>query len=153
MFPLNFFFVISLSYSLELTLNIVNNWSKISFTEKLNYLLLDNDWYQYHLELESLGKGFEVTKEIFYNSLIEFQSENIIEKFWNVCDNNKDNLLELEEYVICRGEADRNGNPYERNEYEYREQVIMSQFWEKASLSKDQPELYRYDENGIIIDE
>lgn len=151
-----FFFFLLLSFSsyqsLDLTLEVVNNWSNIPLIEKLNYYLLESDWKQYYQELESIGKGDLVTKEIFVNHLNEFQDQEIIEKFWNLCDNDQDDILDLREYALCRGEADRNGNYYEKNEYDYREQVIMQQFWEKIALSDYQPEIYQYDEDGIIID-
>lgn len=94
-----------------------------------------------------------ISHDVFFNYHSEYQEERIIEEFWQLCDTNGNNLLNLEEYVICRGIVDSHGNPYERNEFDYIEEVIIKEFWDKVSQSDYQPDIYRYDENGIIIDD
>jgi hypothetical protein len=170
-----FFSFFSVVFGNELTLAIVNNWQYLTSSEKLVYLLTDNDWNIYRQEFDLIlsstsassvsqeesssshstttEKNKFITRELFIASHLEFQDLNLLEQFWRLCDRDQDQLLSLDEYVLCRGEVDCHGNPYERNEFDYLEEVLMKEFWEKISRSDYQPEVYRYDENGIIIDE
>jgi hypothetical protein len=48
----------------------------------------------------------------------------------------------MTEYAQCRGDFDQNGDPYDVNEYEFREANLLASF----------VPAFEYDEDGIIID-
>ena len=56
------------------------------------------------------------------------------------------------EYAVCRGNRDRYGNVYDKNEYEFRDEVVLRDFEAKLQKGDYQPGVYQYDENGIIVD-
>jgi hypothetical protein len=110
------------------------------------YLMSDNSFPDdFHRDL--------ISESIFVNYHQEYQDLQKIHEFWSLCDDNRNNFLSLIEYVLCRGEVDQHGNLYDRNEFDFLEEALMKEFWEKVSSSDYQPEMYRYDEDGIIIDE
>lgn len=94
-----------------------------------------------------------IPKDLFVSYHQEYQDMQKIQDFWILCDQDQNGSLHLLEYVLCRGEVDQHGNFYDRNEFDYLEEAIMKEFWDKVSKSDPQPEVYRYDEDGIIIDE
>ena len=98
---------------------------------------------------------FAAIKTVVYDDvrkkIIEFNDDNTIQLFWENCDTNQDDQLDFDEYVVCRGDFDKQGNMYEINEYTARETMIIFDYEESRSSSKIQPHL-KYDENGIIID-
>jgi hypothetical protein len=154
-----------ISFGDDLTLPVVNNWSSLTFSEKLNYLLTESDLEIYHQEFQlmsssepfsqqqSLDQTKLIPREDFLTYHLEFQNSESVEQFWKFCDRDQNEFLNLDEYIFCRGEMDCHGNPYERNEFDYLEEVVMKEFWDKMSRSDYQPQHYRYDEEGIIIDE
>jgi hypothetical protein len=94
-----------------------------------------------------------ISEDLFLNYHQEFQDLPKIREFWSICDGDHNGYLNLVEYSLCRAEADQHGNFFERSELDYLEEVVMKEFWDKVSGSDYQPENYRYDEDGIIIDE
>lgn len=142
---------------LELTETAFLQWYKFSTLDKLKYLL--DDW-----EVENLRMEFDqhlsrdapdasaVTLDTFEAALAEFQDLQTIRKFLTECDANNSGTITFEEYIICRGDFDKYGNPGNTNEYEHRASTLLMDYeMELRASSRPMPGV-KYDERGIIID-
>lgn len=135
--------------------NIFSRWSALSFEERLPYLLDSSEVYKLLEELKSyedVGTGI-VSRASFYSQLEEFQAPESIRRFWDQCDENGDNFISVLEYVICRGDHDRYGNPSNSNEYEHRANTLLLDYETQVRSSSKMLPGFKYDENGIIIDD
>lgn len=92
-----------------------------------------------------------LTKVVILDLLSEFNSPEVLHQYWKDCDENNDDEMDFDEYVMCRGDYDQLGNFNDVNEYTYRENVMVMDFVETKSSAKPLAHL-QYDENGIIID-
>ena len=135
-----------------------DNWSRFSTTEKLEYLLDIREYSVLYDEFSRFKGDSAIDSETV--SLIqielvleEFQSTNNIELFFNSCDANSDKSLVFSEYVVCRGDFDKNGNAADVNEYDARSSVLIRDHETFLASTPFHPGKYKYDENGIIIDE
>lgn len=139
-----------------MTLTVFREWPHLELPSKLKYLLVETEWVALENELKSMlmdkNKEEIVTRSMFLKFLDDYQDPEISEQFFNECDNNFDNTVDIVEYAGCRGNRDRHGNIYDTNEYVYREAVILSDFESKLQSADFQPDIYQYDEYGIIID-
>jgi hypothetical protein len=84
--------------------------------------------------------------------LQDFHTDQEIEQFMTDCDRNLDHFISFEEYVICRGKYDSYGNLNEVNEYDLRSAIVVNDFEETLRSGKEMS-FFKYDENGIIIDD
>lgn len=141
--------------------DVYENWSKLSIFDRLEYLidirefsLLYDEFHKYKEPLSDEAyynnKGIEIDN--FEQVLQEFQGSDIISFFFANCDANSDGMIYFSEYIICRGDFDVHGNGADKNEYEARASVLFSDHEKLLSSSSYQPNKYKYDEFGIIID-
>jgi len=139
------------------------SWKHKPIIEKLHYLLDERDLrllYQDYKYTLSHGippatdphSNIYITYEILHTSLREFRSKDMIDTFWMSCDVDKDGVMTFTEYVVCRGDFDASANPSVINEYDLRANGIISDYEALLQSGKRIPDLYQYDENGIIID-
>lgn len=144
----------------ELDVETYLNWSKLTLEEKVPYLvdkfmLIDfQREYTQFVEADVPGSNHEdLTLPILLHTLNEFQDEKTIRSFFVECDTNKDDIIDKFEYVVCRGYNSRTGGPSDVNEYDVLESVVLGSFKEKYIDNPNiRSPLYKYDENGIIID-
>lgn len=144
----------------ELDVETYLQWSKLTLEEKVPYLvdkfmLYDfQQEYSHFVELDVAGSNHkDLTFPILLHALSEFQTENQIRRYFDECDTNKDDIVDLQEYVVCRGYNSKNGYPSDVSEYDVLENVVLDSFKEKfIDNPKGRSPLYKYDENGIIID-
>lgn len=134
------------SQFLPLTQNIVDKFHSLSWNEKVPYIFTENEWREIAKEFQLISGTLETNKYIGYEKFVdhfeEFSDPLQVIKFWQECDSDVDRRIDLMEYVHCRGDFDQNGEPYDINEYEFREANILASF---------EP-IVQYDEDGIIID-
>ena len=138
-----------------MTYEVYKNWHNMDLPSKLNYLLLDLDWNELIHEFKSIQYPSEddndvVSRATFVSFMEDFQEENVIDIFWRECDSDMDGNINLIEYACCRGGRDKYGNYFDKNEYDYREEVVLSDFG--VALQRGEVDIFEYDEDGIIID-
>jgi hypothetical protein len=129
---------------LPLTRSIVEKFSSLTWDDKVPYIFTEDEWGdlvdEFHLISEDNPR---VGYEAFISNFEEFSDPSKVIEFWQGCDIDKDRYVTMQEYAFCRGDFDQNGEPYDVNEYEYREANLLANF--KPFL--------KYDEDGIIIDD
>lgn len=101
---------------------------------------------------ESKDSLFCASKEVVTSFLSEFRDPKHIEQFWLQCNTNSDSVLSLSEYIVCRDHFDVYANFGDNGEYARRESILISDFETKLRSSAFQPDIYTYDENGMIVD-
>jgi hypothetical protein len=140
----------------EMTLTVFKEWPYLDLPTRLKYLLLEADWKTLENELSPMlsrdRADEKVSRSTFLNFVEDYQDPEIVEQFFDECDADNDNLVEIVEYAGCRGNRDRYGNIYDKNEYEFREEVILRDFEAKLQSGEYLTDVYKYDEDGIIID-
>jgi hypothetical protein len=135
-------------------------WKHKDIVDKLYYLIDERDlrllFQDYQYTLTQAGIKYDadshITYEIIHKSLGEFRSKDMIDLFWLNCDVDKDDVITFTEYVVCRGDFDASANPSVINEYDLRANGMISEYEALLLSGKRMPDLYQYDENGIIID-
>jgi hypothetical protein len=145
-----------------------SNWKHLHIREKLVYLLEYRDVLLFYEEYQFIQATTnkdeapvitsddaprELTKETWSNFLEEYQSPEKIMAAWDECDADRNGIMSLTEYIICRGAYDAYGNPSDVNEYDLRANGMIAEFEALMRSGEPIPGLYVYDENGIIIDE
>jgi len=125
--------------------------------EKLPYLVSKQERNQLIGEMRVVDEDMEgkggITYVSLHKSLAEFKGSDEIDTFFYSCDRNSDSLISVTEYIVCRGEFDKNGNKHIRNEYYLRESEMLHDYEVDRYNSRLKPNLYKYDADGIIIDE
>lgn len=146
-------------YDKHLSDSIVNRWQYLSTAEKLPYLVDRVEREQLLHEMRSLSQNegsdpgdIFITYASIHSKLSEFQSSSQIDEFFFDCDKNKDQRIDLTEYIICRGDFDKMGNRNTYNEYYFRESQMLADWERDKYSSRMRYNVYKYDENGIIID-
>eukprot|EP01039_Chlorochromonas_danica_P001703 gene1703-1861_t len=69
--------------------------------------------------------------------LAEFQGEAAVKRFFVDCDTNDDEVLGWEEFLVCRGSYDAQINPVDLSEYDYLENIIISDFYDRLKDPHD----------------
>lgn len=135
-----------------------SQWSKLNALEKLEYLLDIRDLRLLFAEYQrfaptSTDRGtLYIDQQALYLMLSDFQTRDNIERFFVGCDANRDSLVSFIEYVVCRGDFDKNGNIVNNNEWDMRGAAFANDFEKLVATSPQSLGIYKYDENGIIID-
>lgn len=129
---------------LPLTQDIVDKFHSLSWDEKIPYLFTEEEWTEVAIQFHLINGNVDarISYEQFVNHFEEFSDPLKVIKFWQGCDTDKDRHIDMREYAHCRGDFDQNGEPYDMNEYEFREANLLANF---------EP-IVVYDEDGIIID-
>ena len=127
---------------LSLTQDVVDRFHSLSWEEKVPYLFTKSEWNALVDEFGRISSEGNISHERFLGYFEEFSLPGSIAQFWHDCDANVNGQVDLNEYIHCRGNYGQTGEPYDMNEYEYREAILLENF---------EPE-FKYDENGIIID-
>ena len=140
-----------------LTLEAFRSWHNMELRDRLKYLLVESDWLELESEMRTMRDSTYhddviVTRASFERSMEDFKDSKGISSFWRECDANNDDTLDILEYACCRGARDQHGNIFDKNEYDFREEIILRDFADKLQRGDNLPDVYTYDENGIIID-
>ncbi len=144
-----------------------NSWESWTFTERLSFLLFDEDWYNLRSEfggLDPTGSN-DVSLSDFVRVFEDFNDEETIEDFYNACVEADDpaneasspNRCDFFSYAISRGSYDANGTPVDANEWEMRESMFLTGYQDRMrsqDITEDELELLglRVNEDGILID-
>ena len=136
--------------------NAFLQWKHLPTIEKLYYLLEHRDirllYTEYKYIISSTNQEIlnYDTLQLFLN---EFKGEDEIRSFFKTCDLDESGVISFTEYVICRGEYDNFGNPHDVNEYDLRANQVIGDYQGLLHSGETLPDVYKYDEDGIIIDE
>lgn len=135
-------------------------WSTFTLPEKLPYLLDTTTkdsfsseflkWLELETSIEDL-KGF--TFHTMMTHLSDFRSENEVAQYFTDCDTDNDGVVDHLEFILCRGEYNPYAEPMGLNEYDVLESVLIYDYEQKRNDPNYQIPGYKYDEDGIIIDE
>lgn len=84
-------------------------------------------------ESETIFCDEKITLQTFLNLLQDFQNTKDIEKFFRDCDSMwynmpGDSYIEWGEYVLCRGYYDRNGRPFDISEFDFLENIVLTDY-------------------------
>jgi hypothetical protein len=129
---------------LPLTQEVVDSFPSLSWSEKVPYIFTEEEWDDLSVEFHQISGSDEsrISYEAFIDHFTEFSDPTRIISFWKACDKDTDRHVDMTEYAQCRGDFDQNGDPYDVNEYEFREANLLASF----------VPAFEYDEDGIIID-
>lgn len=127
---------------LPLTQDIVNRFHDMTWEEKIPYLFTEEEWGDLINEFHQISSNPRLCYDDFVDHFADFADSSKISIFWKNCDADNDSYVDIKEYANCRGDFDKNGDPYYINEYEQRGVNLLSSF---------EPS-FVYDEDGIIID-
>ncbi|RYH32748.1 hypothetical protein EON65_00170 [archaeon] len=129
--------------TLTLTYDVYKHWPNFNILEKLPYLVdrsyLNNLKADFFTSAETVAEDGSqaITKMYLQHSLQDFITEAQFHSFFNDCDSNHDDMLNWTEYVICRGSYDSSGNPHDVSEFDYLENIVISDFAEKLNDPND----------------
>ncbi|GMI41879.1 hypothetical protein TrCOL_g339 [Triparma columacea] len=134
-----------------------NSWSTWSLTDRLRFLLYDEDWDNLRVEFQKLDResNNNATLEDFMREHSEFQDPSTISSFFSLCvsscspspipsssssssssDQNPPPCCDFMAYVIARGEHDSSGNVYDNNEWDMREEIFLTSYQEAVNNPK-----------------
>lgn len=82
----------------------------------------------------------------------EFMQPEDFQNYFDVCDTDRNEEIDLLEYIVCRGWFDVYLHPHGLGEYDILESVIIHDYEEKRNDPTFRIPGYKYDEDGIIID-
>ena len=135
------------------------NWPVYSIVDKLPYLLdehmkmsFENEFNNWLGESEKLNTNVGISQQTMVQSLTDFRTPEEINEYFLECDVDGNGLIDIVEFVVCRGYYDSNTNPYGLSEYDFLESIIIHDYEEKRNDPNVQLPGYKYDEDGIIID-
>lgn len=150
---------------LPLTYEVYQQWPSLSTLQKLPFLI--DGFYIRGIRREFLAMASPSSNEevtiihqakdlaavdttssfpstrwtIHYDALVdrfaEFQGEAAVKRFFLDCDANGDEVLGWEEFLVCRGRYDAQINPADLSEYEYLENIIISDFYDRLKDPHD----------------
>ena len=141
--------------SVLMTVEVWEQWDTLSQIEQLAYILEPYEKEDLEKEYQEFGQARLADVQ---NACQEFQDENVLEAFFFQCDTDEDRQLSIDEYMICRGEHDKYGNPSTLSEWNIRADLILSEFEDEMYKvgSNGQGEVNMdtilLDSDGIIID-
>ncbi|GMI41878.1 hypothetical protein TrCOL_g339 [Triparma columacea] len=139
------------------TYRTYNSWSTWSLTDRLRFLLYDEDWDNLRVEFQKLDResNNNATLEDFMREHSEFQDPSTISSFFSLCvsscspspipsssssssssDQNPPPCCDFMAYVIARGEHDSSGNVYDNNEWDMREEIFLTSYQEAVNNPK-----------------
>lgn len=134
-------------------------WTRYSIVEKLPYILDQSMKGSFIAEFDKLsksGKDGLVTTPVNVDTVTrlfgEFMQPEDFQQYFDVCDTDKNEEIDLVEYVVCRGWFDAYLNPHGLGEYDILESVIIHDYEEKRNDPTFRIPGYKYDEDGFIID-
>mmetsp|Transcript_12857 Transcript_12857/g.25540 ORF Transcript_12857/g.25540 Transcript_12857/m.25540 type:complete len:195 (+) Transcript_12857:22-606(+) len=135
-------------------------WNKWDQSQKLNFLLYDEDWANLRVEYSAkdLDDENSVTFEDFYRVHEDHLEEEKIADFFQECLNAEEGEgCDFLSYVVARGVFDQNGNLYDNNEWEMRESIFLTSYEEAVKNPDITDEELRllgmeFDADGIIVD-
>eukprot|EP01031_Cornospumella_fuschlensis_P034893 gene34893-42254_t len=125
--------------TLTLTYEVYKQWPQLRVLEKLPYLIdrayLSNVKADFLVSAESLvpDGSKAIAKMVLQQKLQDFITETQFHTFFSYCDINNDDLLDWVEYVLCRGSYDLSGNPHDVSEFDYLENIVISDFRERLN--------------------
>ena len=140
-----------------------HEWGMYTLEEKLPYILDASMKQSFEAEFEKLslqgsGVGVDPSIEVpvsyltLFDRFSEFLQPEDIQQYMDTCDRNKNEEIELLEYILCRGEFDAYLSPHGLGEYDTLESVLIHDYEEKRNDPNFRIPGLNYDENGIIID-
>ena len=141
-------------YGKSLDASSFANWPDLDFSEQVFYLLGPDEMQMFHEEFTAFGNKEEVELSDVEKVFGEFQDPEKITEFFDICDADASASMDINEYILCRGNYDRYGNISEVNEYDYRESELFQDYEDQqreyeAVLTS---ETIQVDSEGMIID-
>lgn len=121
----------------ELTYEVYKRWHHLPLDEKIPFLV-DHFYFQTakkeFLQLKNLEICSEndiystLIEDDFLIALAEFQDIKKIKSYFNNCDKDRDQCVNWEEFVVCRGFHDKFGNTNEKSEFDLLEDSLIFEF-------------------------
>lgn len=136
--------------TLPLSYEIYKQWAHMAITDKLPFLVdtyfvrnIRDDFLSLATHYDRAVEGPAestailqipvILQDNMISALGEFQGEEDLRRFFSYCDADRDGLLGWAEYLLCRGDFDKHGTPAGRGEYDYLEDIVISDFYEQLT--------------------
>ncbi|GMI23411.1 hypothetical protein TeGR_g5116 [Tetraparma gracilis] len=139
------------------------SWSSWQYSEKLNFLLFQEDWANLRKEFQALDANDEnsLTLGDFERVLGDFQDPEKVEEMHQFCldaenDDGDSGRCDFYNYVLTRGEYDVMGTQFDENEWAMREETFLTSYQERVAspdITEDELEMLGMvvDEDGMIV--
>lgn len=153
--------------NLPIPMDVFEVWDTLPMDEKLPYILTDNEWHTLRRDFQAVDvdESNTISRREWFSFQEEFTDERFVEESWFGCvgidypDESvdlHDRECRLIKYAVMRGNYDRHGMPYEVNEYEMQEILLIEDMEDRLDNLDEDGILevlgMELDEEGIIVD-